>query len=76
MAAPILLGILVLLCTCGALFFVIHRERKGQPVFTKLEGEGTRRANLHDFAASEENGGKVPEPPRYAPGTPRTANGV
>lgn len=74
-AAPIIIGILLLLGTCGVLFFVIHRERKGQPVFTKLEGDGTRRANLHEFAAAEE-GQKIPEVQRYAPATPRTAQGA
>lgn len=119
-AAPIVAGIVILMGTCGFLFFVIHRraiaaatplmppfrslrhhlplhspliathtsishdnchcrrERKGTPVFTRLEAEGTRRQGLQEFASSEESkggdAGRISDPPRYAASSPRTPN--
>jgi len=53
-AAPIVIGLLLLLCFGGALAYLVFRERRGRPVFARLE-EGqpgrTRGLELHTLGS-------------------------
>ncbi len=55
-AAPIIVGIVLLLLLLFCVCFMAYRERKGRPVFQKLENEAvtpTRRQQLARWSAEE-----------------------
>lgn len=55
-AAPIIFGLVMICMLCAAVALLIHREKKGRPVFQKLEPEAvtpTRRQQLTAWSAQE-----------------------
>ena len=57
-AAPIIVGIVLLLCCGGCVLYMARRERRGEPVFQKIDSDGasspTRRQELTRHSRSEE----------------------